>query len=90
MQDISQVFGWTATILFSAMLIPQIIKTVKSKDTRGVSILLFIIYLTANIIALTYAFLIGQTPLKIKYSIGILTSVFYIALFIYYKKSIKK
>jgi uncharacterized protein with PQ loop repeat len=72
------------------MLIPQIIKTVKSKDTRGVSILLFIIYLTANIIALTYAFLIGQTPLKIKYSIGILTSVFYIALFIYYKKSIKK
>ncbi len=84
--DLSQYFGWTATILFSFMLVPQIIKTIKSKDTKGVSITLFIIYLIANIIALTYAFLISQTPLKIKYTIGLVTSVFYIAIFVYYKQ----
>ena len=88
--ELSQILGWTATILFSLMLVPQIIKTVKSKDTSGVSILLFIVYFIANIIALTYAFLIGQTPLKIKYSIGIFTSVFYISLFFYYKNKIYK
>jgi len=67
------------------MLVPQIAKTIKLKDTKEVSIALFIVYLAANIIALTYAFLISQTPLKIKYSIGILTSIFYIAVFIYQK-----
>lgn len=84
--EISQIFGWTATILFSIMLVPQLIKTVKMKNTEGVSITLFVIYLIANIIALTYAFLIGQTPLKIKYSLGITTSIFYISIFLYYKK----
>lgn len=84
--ETSQILGWTATFLFSMMVIPQIIKTIKSKDTKGVSIFLFIIYLIANIIALTYAFMISQTPLKIKYTIGIITSIFYIGLFIYYKQ----
>ena len=43
--DLAQILGWTATFLFSEMVIPQMIKTIKSKDTRGVSLLLFIIYL---------------------------------------------
>jgi len=82
--ELSQLLGWAATILFSLMLIPQIIKTIKLKDTKGVSISLFIVYLVANIIALAYALLIDQNPLKIKYSIGISTAAFYIVLFVYY------
>lgn len=84
-EDISQILGWIATILFSVMIIPQIIKTIKSKDTKGVSLLLFIIFLVANIIALIYATLIYQTPLMLKYSIAIITTLFYICLFFYYK-----
>ncbi len=88
--ELSQFLGWTATFLFSVMLIPQIIKTIKTKDARGVSIILFIVYLIANIIALVYAILIDQNPLKIKYSLGIFTSVFYIGVFVYYKNQCKK
>jgi len=84
--EISQILGWTATILFSFMLLPQIIKTLKSKDTKGVSITLFAIYLLANCVALIYATLIDQNPLKIKYSLGIITTVFYICIFTYYKR----
>lgn len=87
--ELSQIFGWAATILFSIMLLPQIIKTINLKDTKGVSISLFVIYLIANIIALTYAFLINQSPLKIKYALAILTSMFYIAIFVYYKTKYK-
>ncbi|MFA6023057.1 MAG: PQ-loop repeat-containing protein [Candidatus Pacearchaeota archaeon] len=87
--DIAQILGWTATILFSIMIIPQIIKTIKSKDTKGVSLLLFIIFLIANIIALIYAIMINQSPLMIKYTIAIVTTLFYIGLFIYYKKQTK-
>ncbi len=84
--DLAQILGWIATILFSIMLIPQIIKTIKSKDTNGVSLLLFVIYLVANIVALFYALLIDQTPLLIKYSIGIATTIVYIGLFLFYYK----
>ena len=84
--EASQIFGWIATILFSLMLIPQIIKTIRTKNTTGVSFLLFLIYLIANIFAFAYAYLIYQDPLLIKYFIGIATALFYISIFIYYKK----
>ena len=82
--DLAQILGWTATFLFSVMVIPQMIKTIRSKDTSGVSILLFVIYLLANIIALIYALLIFQTPLIIKYIIAIVTTAIYIGLYIMY------
>jgi len=88
--DLAQILGWIATILFSLMIIPQMIKTIKSKDTRGVSLFLFIIFLIANIIALTYAIMISQPPLIIKYAIAILTTVAYIIIFIYYSLRNKK
>lgn len=90
--DIAQILGWIATFLFSIMVIPQIIKTIKSKDTNGVSLLLFIIFLIANIIALIYAIMISQPPLIIKYIVAIATTITYIAIFLYYynkKKEIK-
>jgi len=85
--EISQVLGWIATTLFSVAMIPQIVKTLKRKNTSGVSIWLFIIFFIANIIALVYALLIIQTPLIIKYILGLVESSFYLVVFaIYYKK----
>ena len=87
--QLAQILGWIATILFSIMLIPQIIKTIKTRDTKGVSLFLFIIYLIANIIALIYAFMINQSPLIIKYIIGIITTIFYIIVYsIYFRKKV--
>ncbi|OIO42077.1 hypothetical protein AUJ62_01485 [Candidatus Pacearchaeota archaeon CG1_02_32_21] len=83
---LAQILGWIATILFSVMIIPQMIKTIKSKDTKGVSLLLFVSYLIANIIAITYASLIMQYPLIIKYAIAIITTIIYIGIFFYYRK----
>ena len=79
-----QILGWIATILFSVMLIPQIIKTIHEKNTTGVSLLLFSIYLIANIIALIYAIMIMQNPLIIKYVIGAGTAILYIIIYFYY------
>ena len=84
--DITQTLGWIATILFSIMIIPQMIKTLKTKNTDGVSLLLFIIYFIANIIALVYAFMIAQPPLIFKYEVAIMTTVFYITIFYVYSR----
>lgn len=82
--NLTQTLGWVATFLFSVMVIPQIIKTIQSRDTKGVSFLFFIIYLVANITALVYAIRISQPPLIFKYVIAIITTVIYIAIFIYF------
>jgi len=88
--EFTQILGWLATFLFSIMIIPQMIRTVKSKDTSGVSLLMFIIFLSANIIALSYALLIQQVPLIIKYIIALVTTVIYLILFgIYYLRKKK-
>lgn len=89
--DLTQLLGWTATFLFSIMVIPQILKTIKSRDTSGVSLLFFIIYLIANVTALVYAIRISQSPLILKYIIAIITTIIYIAIFLYFysKKSEK-
>ncbi|MBU0460119.1 MAG: SWEET family sugar transporter [Nanoarchaeota archaeon] len=85
--DLTSILGWVATILFSVMLIPQITKTIKLKDIKGVSLLLFVTYLIANVVALTYAYLIDQPPLIFKYFIGIITAEVYLIVFlIYYKR----
>ena len=84
--ELSQILGWTATILFSIMIVPQMIKTIRTKDTEGVSLFLFIIFLTANVVALVYAILINQFPLMFKYSFAIMTTSFYIILYVTYSK----
>lgn len=83
--ELAQTLGWTATVLFSIMIIPQMIKTIRSKDTKGVSLLLFVIFLVANIVALNYAVLISQKPLIIKYSFAIAATSFYILIFLFYR-----
>jgi MtN3 and saliva related transmembrane protein len=82
--ELTQILGLVATILFSVMLIPQIIKTIKQKNTKGISLWLFLIFFLANIIALIYAFMINQLPLIIKYVLGITESIFYITIFLIY------
>jgi uncharacterized protein with PQ loop repeat len=92
MIPIDQILGYTATIIFSIMILPQLIKTLKTRTTKGVSILFYLMYFTGNIIAICYAILINQTPLKIKYSFALLTTGIYIVYYYKIKKeeSIKK
>ncbi|MEK6846585.1 MAG: PQ-loop repeat-containing protein [Nanoarchaeota archaeon] len=88
--DVAQILGWIATLLFSVMVVPQMLKTIKTKDTSGVSLALFVIYLVGNIIALIYALLISQPPLVFKYVVAILTTIIYIGLFVFYYRSKNK
>lgn len=37
------IFGWISTILTIGVYIPQLVKTIKTKDTSGVSIIMYII-----------------------------------------------
>ena len=79
----SDILGWTATVLFTACYIPQIIKTRKTKTVEGLSFLLLFISFIANIIAFCYATLIHQRPLQVKYILALLFLA--ICLYLYIK-----
>ena len=78
---LSSILGWIATIIFSIMLIPQLIVTIKTKTVKGTSSSLFYLYFIGNIIALVYAFLIKQPPLFFKYSIALILSGYYLIIY---------
>jgi len=68
----TQLLGWIATFLFTICYVPQIIKTTRMKTLDGVSIVMFLVQLIANVVALWYAILISQPPLIFKYALGII------------------
>lgn len=83
---LAQVLGWIATFLFSVALIPQIVKTAKTRVVTGVSGWEFIINLVANVVALCYALLISQGPLVFKYITALLLTALYLILYFVFKK----
>ena len=70
--DLTITLGWIATTLFTACYIPQIIKTLKTQTTAGLSFWLLGISWIANVDALGYATLIHQRPLQVKYTLALI------------------
>ena len=70
--SLTEILGWTATILFTACYIPQIVKTYRTNTVEGLSFLLLFIAFIANIVALAYATLIAQKPLQVKYILAMI------------------
>jgi len=82
--------GWTQTVLFSILILPQLFKTVRVKKVDDISIWTFVIGLIANIVALWYAILIIQPPLIFKYVSGGILCALYIVFFLYYSHKQRK
>ena len=76
-----RVLGWTATLIFNSMFVPQIIKTIRTGSAKDVSIGLFWLSFTGNIIAWCYAFIIWQPPILFKYTVDWLLVTTYIVVY---------
>ncbi len=77
--NLTNILGWTATVLFTICYIPQMMKTYRTKTIDGLSFRLLFISFVANIVAFCYATLIKQPPLQIKYTLA----MFFLAACIY-------
>jgi len=77
------VTGWVATILLTICAIPQLCKILKTKNVRDVSVKMWWAYFIGHLFAITYAYLIQQPPLLIKYGVNIIISI--IIIIFYYK-----
>jgi len=55
--------GYLAAILTTGAFIPQAIQTIKTKDTKGISLLMYLLFLSGIILWFIYGLLLGSNPL---------------------------
>lgn len=74
-------FGWVGTVVAIFAFLPQSLKTIKSRKTKGVSLITFIIYTLANTLWYVWGILDlvyngqGNTVVTLKDSIIIITNI---------------
>lgn len=60
--DIANIIGYIAAIFLSVLFIPQVIKTYKSKDVKGLSLIFLILEVITSVLFIIYGFLIKAIP----------------------------
>lgn len=67
--------GYIAGILVVISLLPQTIKSWKTKSTKDLSLWRYIIYIVGLVIWITYAVIIKNGPVAVMNSIGLILAV---------------
>jgi MtN3 and saliva related transmembrane protein len=76
------IIGYTAGALVIGSMIPQIIKSWKTKSTKDISVFRYIIYIFGIIFWMIYSFMIKSLPMMISNSVALIFafSIFYLKL----------
>lgn len=61
--NIVDIIGFAAAAMAAVIFLPQVIKTVKTKDTKGLSLSSFILISLSNSLWLTYGLLSSDTAI---------------------------
>ncbi len=77
--------GYLAGFLVVISLLPQTIKTWKTKLTRDISLWRYIIYVIGLILWITYAILTKNGPVAVTNSVGLILALIILGLKIRYK-----
>jgi MtN3 and saliva related transmembrane protein len=78
--DKIDVFGFIAALLTTSAFIPQVIKTLREKDTKSLSLPMYLILTSGLLLWLTYGIMIKDWALIIANSItGILALIILVA-----------
>lgn len=82
-----ELIGLIAAVLTTVGFVPQLIKTLKTKDVEGISLTMYLVMFLGLIFWLTYGFLIDSFAIKLANIVsGIIVSLL-IILKVLYKKS---
>jgi len=62
---LTTIMGLIAGLLTTGAFIPQMIKTIKTKDTKSISLTMYIIYIIGVLFWFVYGFMINETAILI-------------------------
>ncbi len=64
--------GYVAAVLTSRAFIPQALKTISTRDTRGLSLWMYVIFTSGIALWFAYGVTIGLWPIILAYAVTIL------------------
>ncbi len=82
--DFIPIFGYMAAILTTISFLPQAIKTIKEKNTEGISLVMYSLFTSGVLMWLVYGIFVKDTPIIIANSITLILAVTILALKIKY------
>lgn len=83
---INEVIGYTAGILMSITMVPQIVKALKTKSVKDLSIIMIIILITGSFLWAVYGFLIKSMPVILMDIIAVVINSVLLIIKINYRK----
>lgn len=81
-----KIIGFIAAILTTASFLPQAIKTIKTKDTSGISLMMYIFFSAGIVLWLVYGIFINDLAVILANAV---TLVFAIIILFYKLKSLR-
>jgi len=69
------ILGYVAGILVVISLLPQTMKSWKTKKTRDISLTRYVIYVTGLILWIIYAIIINNGPVAVMNSVGLILAL---------------
>jgi len=82
---LTQIIGYLAAIVGTTLMLPQVVKTIKTKKVDDVSLVMLLFYFFNCLLWLVYGLLISALPLILCNSIALLISIFQLVLKFKYK-----
>ncbi|WP_026568403.1 SemiSWEET transporter [Bacillus sp. UNC41MFS5] len=84
MQELVPIFGYAAAILTTLSFLPQAIKTIKEKNTEGISLVMYSLFTSGVFLWLVYGLFVKDIPIIVANSITLILAVTILALKIKY------
>ncbi len=84
-ETIANIIGYAAAILGSAMFMPQAITVWKTKQTKGISLMSFIMLTIVSCLWFVYGFLLHAMPVMIVNAILTVLSLYIVLMKLKYK-----
>ncbi len=85
--DFIDILGYSAGILVVISLLPQVIKSWKTKSTKDISLWRYIIYIIGLVLWIAYALIINNGPVAVMNSAGLALAISILVLKIKYDKT---
>lgn len=78
--EIVTMVGAVAGIASTASFLPQVVKVLRTRDTKSISVGMYVVTVTAFALWVTYGAMLGEWPLMVSNGISLVLSAFILAM----------
>jgi len=83
--NLTSIIGLIAGLLTTGAFLPQIIKTIRTKDTKAISLSMYIVYVVGVLIWFVYGIMLGEIAIIITNIFSLLFGLIMLIMKIFYK-----